>query len=78
MPIKTKRKPVNKVTVQESTIIKVHAYAVMQRAVEEGLRYGWSRAHKHTNKPTEDAVMECLETHVMSAICELFDFGDWP
>jgi hypothetical protein len=31
--------------------MNVRAYPVLCRAVEEGVRYGWRRAHKHTNTP---------------------------
>ncbi len=31
--------------------IKVRAYPVLCRAVEEGVAYGWRRAHKHIDTP---------------------------
>lgn len=54
--------------------MKVKAYAVLQRAVEEGVACGLRRAHKHTDVPTSDAVEEAVERAVMEAICEYFSF----
>lgn len=54
--------------------IRVDAYAVLERAVEEGIAHGWRRAHKHTDTPDEDAVRGELISAVMSEICEWFEF----
>lgn len=54
--------------------MKVDAYAVLSRAVDEGLQYGWNRAHKHTDKPSKEALLESLEREVMNSICEVFSF----
>lgn len=54
--------------------IKVNAYAVMQECVESGIRYGWRRAHKHTDNPTEEQVQDSIEAEVMNAILEKFHF----
>lgn len=43
-------------------------YAIVQRAIEEGVARGYTRAHKHTDAPERgelldtqvDAVLECL------------------
>jgi len=45
---------------------------ILRRAVEEGIAYGWRKAHKHTDKPSEDAIREAIEDAVMSEICEVF------
>ena len=46
------------------TSIKIDAYEVICRAIEMGLRFGWNRAHKHTNKPDE----ETMKTEMYNAI----------
>lgn len=38
--------------------MKVRAYDVLRRAVEEGTAYGWRRAHKHSDTPGEDAIVD--------------------
>jgi len=56
--------------------MKVKTYRVLLHAVEEGVAYGWQRAHKHTDTPSDDDIKERIETEVLNAICEWFDFDD--
>jgi len=51
------------------------AYSIVRRAVEEGVAYGWGRAHKHTATPTEDAFRVAIEEAVMNALIEVINFG---
>lgn len=54
----------------------VKVYPVLERAVEEGFRRGWRRAHKHTDAPTEQLIENEVLAAVMGEICEVFDFPD--
>ena len=54
--------------------MKVNAYVVLCRALEEGIAVGWNRAHKHTASPTEEAIKDSIENEVLNAICEFFKF----
>jgi hypothetical protein len=58
--------------------LRMRAYPVMCRAVEEGIDYGWMRAHKHTDKPSEQAIKDEIHAGIMNAICEMFDFDVDP
>ena len=49
-------------------------YVIIDRAVEEGVLYGWNRAHKHEETPTPEAVREAIASAVIDAICEVFTF----
>ena len=49
---------------------------ILEMAIEEGVRRGYSRAHKHVENPTEGAIIESIEEHVMSAIYEYFTFDE--
>jgi hypothetical protein len=51
--------------------IKVNVYKVLARAVEEGVAYGWNRAHKHTDTPSAEAIKEEIENAVMNEISEV-------
>lgn len=62
--------------VQTKSAVKVRAYEVIWRAVNEGVGYGYQRAHKHTDKPSEEHVRDQIEQAVMNALCEILDFGD--
>lgn len=57
--------------------IRVNTYEVMSRAIEEGTAFGWMRAHKHTDTPSEFVIKNEVGIEVMNAICEVFLFdGD--
>ena len=56
--------------------MKPKMYHILNVAVEEGVREGWRRAHKHNEKPHEDVVKEYIEDAVMSAIHEYFVFDE--
>lgn len=49
---------------------------ILEQAIEEGVRRGYSRAHKHVESPTEDSIIEHIEDAVMSSIYEYFDFEE--
>ena len=56
--------------------MKPKMYHILNVAIEEGVRQGWHRAHKHVENPSEDAVIEYIEDAVMSAIHEYFVFDE--
>ena len=49
---------------------------ILEQAIEEGVRRGYSRAHKHVENPTESAIIESIEDCVMSSIYEYFTFDN--
>ena len=55
-------------------MMKPKIRVILEQAIEEGVRRGYSRAHKHVENPTEGAIIESIEEHVMSAIYEYFTF----
>lgn len=56
-------------------VVRLRAYDLMRRAVEDGTRYGLNRAHKHTSKPSREHVEECVVDAVMGALDEVIDFA---
>ena len=56
--------------------LRPNVYKVLERAVEDGVRYGYRRAFKHNDHPSEEAICEAVENAVMSEIGEWFEFGD--
>jgi len=49
---------------------------VLEIALEEGVRYGYNRAHKHVENPTEGAIIDSIVEQVMNSIDEWFTFED--
>jgi len=56
--------------------MKTKMRVILEMAVEEGVRRGYSRAHKHVENPTEGAIIEQIEDAVMSQIYEYFTFDE--
>jgi len=56
--------------------MRVRAYEVLHRAIEEGLEYGWRHAHKHTDKPDEASLKEEVLQGIVNEVCEVFDFDE--
>ena len=56
--------------------MKIKMYQLISRAIEEGVDFGWNRAHKHSEKPEKNTVLDSIHSEVMSQICEVFDFDD--
>jgi hypothetical protein len=56
--------------------MKAKSYVILQRAVEEGFRRGWNRAHKHVDNPTPEAVEVEVVNAIMGDVCDVFTFDD--
>lgn len=55
--------------------LKVNTYVVVTRAIEEGINYGWNRAHKHTDHPSEGQIKQEIENAIMNSLSEVLI---WP
>lgn len=64
------------VTLSITNRLSFNAYAIIARAVEEGVRMGVHRAHKHTSTPSAEVVIENAEREVMTALCEVLQFDE--
>lgn len=49
---------------------------LLENAIEDGVTYGYRRAHKHTETPTEYEICSAISDAVMFQIAEVFDFVD--
>ena len=58
--------------------IKLDTYALLERAVEEGVAYGYRRAYKHTDKPHQEAVIGEMIRSVMASLADTVVFNDDP
>lgn len=56
--------------------MRPNEYLIMCEAVEEGIAYGWMRAHKHVDNPTEESIKDAIEQAVMTSISQYFWFDD--
>ena len=49
---------------------------ILEQAINEGIRRGYSRAYKHNENPTETSICENIEDAIMGSIYEYFDFDE--
>ena len=56
--------------------MKPKFHVILEMAIEEGVRRGYSRAHKHVENPTEGAIIQHIEECVMGSIYEYFTFDE--
>jgi hypothetical protein len=56
--------------------MKPKFYNVLEMAIEEGVRYGYNRAHKHLENPSENVIIDSIVENVMNSINDWFDFEE--
>lgn len=55
--------------------ISINTYAIISRAVEEGVEYGWNRAYKYTDKPSKEVIITAIEDAVMLNLSEILIYN---
>ena len=56
--------------------MKPKLHLVLELAIKNGIDYGWNRAHKHTDTPSEDLIKQEMEEAIWHEIYEWFDMGE--
>jgi hypothetical protein len=49
---------------------------VLEMAIEQGVLFGYRRAYKHVENPTEDSIVEHIVSNVMDSLDDWFEFED--
>jgi DNA-binding MurR/RpiR family transcriptional regulator len=49
---------------------------VLEMALEQGVQYGYNRAHKHLENPSESVIVDNIVESVMNSLYEWFDFEE--
>ena len=57
--------------------MRVDAYAVFCRAVEEAVEAAWNCSHDETKRPSKERVCAEMERRVVDNVCEVFRFDDF-
>ncbi len=47
--------------------------AVLEMAIEEGVKYGYNRAHKHNPEPHVDTITDTIVTEIFNSLDTWFD-----
>lgn len=56
--------------------MKANIRTILEKAIEEGVRYGYVRAFKHTDSPSEGAILTAINDGVWLYVDEYFNFED--
>jgi hypothetical protein len=56
--------------------MKPKFHKILEQAINEGVSYGYRRAHKHIENPTEGAIIDSIVEQVMNSLDEYFTFED--
>jgi len=52
--------------------MKANEYKVLEEAVDEGVNWGFAKAYKHHEAPSEEQVREAVKAAVMASVCDWF------
>ena len=58
------------------TSMKPKILPVLEMCIDNGLAYGYTRAFKHTENPTEEHITNTIKDSIMHEIYEWFDFEE--
>jgi predicted Zn-dependent protease with MMP-like domain len=61
------------VAVITAYIMKPKFLPVLEMCIENGLTYGYRRAFKHTDNPTEEQITDQIKQSIMHELYEWFD-----
>lgn len=56
--------------------LKPRTYPILVQAVEVGVAYGYHRAYKHADEPTEAQIKDAVIEGVLNEICEWFEIDE--
>lgn len=46
---------------------------IFEQCLDEGIRIGYNRAHKHVEDPSLDAIVDSITTEIMNSLETYFD-----
>lgn len=53
-------------------VMKVNVGTVLDECIESGCELGWARAHKHTDNPDKDTLLDCIQQCIFEHLSEHF------
>lgn len=56
--------------------MKVNKFKVLEMVLENGIRYGFRRAYKHTENPSDEYVYQCIFDAITTEFFEWFNFDE--
>jgi len=68
--------PVTTAALVAGGAVRLNAYAVIARAVEEGALAGVRQAHKHTDTPNPEEISDAVLAAVLNSLSEVLDYDN--
>jgi hypothetical protein len=56
--------------------IRLDVYKIIDDVVARAVQYGYNRAHKHVEAPTEEHMVQEIHKAVMNDLCEILKFDE--
>lgn len=56
--------------------MKPKFHRIIEDCIEDGVKRGWHRAHKHNENPAVETIHQEIEDAVMSQLVEYFTFEE--
>jgi hypothetical protein len=56
--------------------MKPNTYKILTECIDNGIKAGWFKAHKHTDTPTPEQVWDSISHYVMLEVCDYFIFDN--
>lgn len=60
----------------DANVMKPKLFYLLEKAIEEGIDYGWRRAHKHSDSPSEGTIKEEISNAIFSSLHDYFTFDE--
>lgn len=60
----------------EQKAMRAKLRTILERAISDGITYGYHRAHKHTDTPSEELMISQIENGIWLEIDEVIDFEE--
>ena len=67
----------NIVKMSKKNNLEVKVYTVLEECIESGINWGFIKAYKHDDNPSEDKIKEELLRAIMLNISEKFNFPEF-
>ena len=71
-----KTEEANNTNIKLKASVRLDAYKIIDDVVEKAVRYGYHRAYKHVDNPTEHSLISEIHRSVMNELCELLKFDE--
>jgi len=62
--------------IKSAARIRLDTYKIIDSTIENAIRYGYVRAHKHIENPSENHMIQEIHHAVMNDLCDILKFDD--